>query len=120
LKATGFKPLPLNINPGFQNVPFKFNPRLYATAAAVAAAAENDPDAAAASAVGRVVLTLWAALTDWHATAGAAARAAASAPAPAQPLPEPVTPSREVFTKGCYFLVGLYKYKYKLFSLRVA
>jgi hypothetical protein len=36
LKATGFKPLPLNINPGFQNVPFKFNPRLYATAAAVA------------------------------------------------------------------------------------
>jgi hypothetical protein len=26
LKATGFKPYPLNINPGFQNVPFQIQP----------------------------------------------------------------------------------------------
>jgi hypothetical protein len=29
LKATGFKPVPLNINPGFKSVPFKFNLRHY-------------------------------------------------------------------------------------------
>jgi hypothetical protein len=30
LKATGFKPVPLNIKSWFQNVPFKLNPRHYA------------------------------------------------------------------------------------------
>jgi hypothetical protein len=30
LKPPGFKPLPLNINPGFQIVPFKFNVHRYA------------------------------------------------------------------------------------------
>jgi hypothetical protein len=29
LKPPGFKPVPLNINPGFQNVPFKLNLRHY-------------------------------------------------------------------------------------------
>ena len=32
LKAPAFKPSPLNINPGFKNVPFKFNPRHYSPA----------------------------------------------------------------------------------------
>ena len=66
--------------------------RRKATAAALAAAAASDPDVAAASAVGRAVNRVITSLGTRH---------AANPPSLA---PEAVTPSREGFTKGCYFL----------------
>ena len=65
-------------------------------------------DVAAASAVGRAVNRVIASLTARHAAGAAAARAAAATAADpraaAAAEPERVDPSREVFTKGCYFL----------------
>lgn len=76
--------------------------RRKATAAAQARAAEADPDAAAAQAVGR---TVGRALASLGARAERAARLRSErSESESPPSPEAVHPSREVFTKGCYFL----------------
>jgi digalactosyldiacylglycerol synthase len=93
-----------------------------ATAAAAAMAAQNDPDSAAATSAGRAVSNVLrskrraakerkekarADAARGRGADGTAATEPAGTPAttPAEPpTPERVTPSNEVFTKGCYFL----------------
>jgi len=77
--------------------------RRKATAAAQARAAEADPDAAAAQAVGRTVGRALASLGA-RAERRAARRRSERLESESPPSPEAVHPSREVFNKGCYFL----------------
>ena len=86
--------------------------RRKATAAAQASAAENDPDAAAAQAVGRTVGRALASLGARAERREERRRKKSETKAEGKdvshlddaPTPEAIHPSREVFNKGCYFL----------------
>ena len=82
--------------------------RRKATAAAQASAAEHDPDAAAAQAMGRTVSNVLASLSARSQRREASRRAkndaSGSSPEKRPPSPEAIHPSDEVFNKGCYFL----------------
>jgi digalactosyldiacylglycerol synthase len=85
--------------------------RRKATAAAQASAAENDPDAAAAQAVGRTVGRALASLGARAERREERRRKKSETKAGKDvshlddaPTPEAIHPSREVFNKGCYFL----------------
>ena len=82
--------------------------RRKATAAAQASAAEHDPDAAAAQAMGRTVSNVLASLSARSHRREESRRAkngaSGSSPEKRSPSPEVIHPSNEVFHKGCYFL----------------
>jgi len=77
--------------------------RRKAFATAAATAAENDPDSAAASAMGRTVNNLIRSFGAKRDRRRSEERAREGKPPPA-PEPEKIRPSTEVFSKGCYFL----------------
>ena len=77
--------------------------RRKAFATAVATAAENDPDSAAASAMGRTVNNMIRSFGAKREAARSETRRREGKPPPA-PEPEKIRPSNEVFSKGCYFL----------------
>ena len=80
--------------------------RRKATAAAQASAAECDPDAAAAQVVGRTVSKALASLSARSERRKNAKKNENKDENDSETLntPEPIHPSKEVFTKGCYFL----------------
>ena len=77
--------------------------RRKAFATAAATAAENDPDSAAASAMGRTVNNMIRSFGAKRDRRRSEERAREGKPPPA-PEPEKIRPSTEVFSKGCYFL----------------